>query len=98
MPYIKQEKRNQLDPIINDLHREIVNMELDDRENNNTEGNLNYIVTRLLLKVYGDSVRIRYSAINDAMGVLSCVMHEFYRKVAAPYENQKEFDNGPVEE
>ena len=60
------------------------------------EGNLNYVFTRLLLSVYGDKDTTRYSNINDAMGLLECVKQEFYRKVAAPYEDQKEFDNGGI--
>lgn len=95
MPYIKQEKRDVLDPVIEDLHHELVGLEMDD-ETNNMEGNLNYAITRLLMMVYGTESSTRYSEINDAMGVLSCIQHEFYRKVAAPYENQKEFETGPV--
>ena len=41
MPYIKQEKRDVLDPIIDELHRTITELELDDPDGNNTEGNLN---------------------------------------------------------
>lgn len=96
MPYIIEQKRQQLDSAIDQLHRELVNLELDD-ENNNMEGNLNYIVTRLLMMVYGNWQSINYAAVNSALGVLEAVKQEFYRKIAAPYENQKEFDNGPVE-
>jgi hypothetical protein len=92
MPYIKQEKRDVLDSTIDVLHRLLVDLELDD-DTNNMEGNINYIFTRLLRKCYGNS----YAEINDAMGILNCVTHEFYRVVAAPYENQKQFENGDVE-
>jgi len=95
MPYITQDKRHLLDPAIEQLHKVLVDMEVDDEENN-TEGNLNYIFTRLLLMVYGTKDETRYAQINDAMGVLSCVTQEFYRKVASPYEDQKEFDNGEI--
>lgn len=93
MPYIKEEKRHPFDPIIDQLHVELVNAESDD-ENNNMEGNLNYIITRLLMKVYSSP---SYSEINDAIGVLECCKLEYYRKLAAPLENQKEFENGSVE-
>jgi hypothetical protein len=56
------------------------------------EGNLNYVITRLLRKVYDDS----YRSINDAIGVLECIKLEHYRTQAAPYEDQKKFDNGDV--
>lgn len=92
MPYIKQEKRDVLDSTIDAMHQLIVELHLDD-ESDNMEGNMNYILTRLLKKCYGDS----YAEINDAMGMLECVKHEFYRCVAAPYEDQKKYDNGDVE-
>lgn len=93
MPYIKQDKRNVLDQAINDLHDALVGLELDD-ESNNMEGNLNYSITRLLRMCYSDS----YREINDAMGVLSCVMMEHYRTKAVPLENQKMYENGDVDE
>lgn len=95
MPYIVDEKRQRLDPSIERLHKALVDLQLDDEENN-MEGNINYALTRLLMMVYGDKEGTWYAQINDAMGVLECVKQEFYRKVAAPYEDQKEFDNGEV--
>ena len=92
MPYILQDKRDILDPVINALHVELVNLESDD-ENNNMEGNLNYLVTRLLRMVYGQS----YSEFNDAIGVLECIKLEHYMTQAAPYEAQKKFENGDVD-
>ena len=91
MPYIKQEKRDCLDNAIMDLHSALVKLEVDD-ESNNMDGNLNYTITLLLRKCYGES----YSEINSAMGMLSCVAQEHYRTVAGPYEDQKKFDNGDV--
>ena len=96
MPYISKEKRAVLDPVIDELHRTLVDLQMDD-ELNNMEGNINYTFTRLLMMVYGDRNSTRYSQINDAMGVLSSVQAEYYRKVAAPYEDQKSFENGEVE-
>jgi len=92
MPYIKQVKREVLDIAINDLHKALVDLELDD-DMNNMEGNLNYSITRLLRMCYGES----YGEINDAIGVLQCVMLEHYRTMAAPYENQARHDNGDIE-
>jgi len=92
MPYIAQEKRDRLDPLIDDIHQELVKIEIDDEENN-MEGNLNYLFTRLLMKVYSST---NYREINDAIGMLECCKLEYYREVAAPYENQKKFENGQV--
>lgn len=95
MPYISEKNRKVLDPVINEMHKQLVSLETDDPLNN-TEGNLNYIITRMLHMVYGDWDSTRYSHINDAVGVLGCVLLEFYRRVAVPYENQKIYDNGDV--
>ena len=96
MPYITQDKRRQLDAHIDALHRALVGMRLDD-ESTNTEGNLNYTITRLLMLVYGQSGDTRYANINDAVGMLECCKQEFYRKVASIYEDQKLYENGEVE-
>jgi len=92
MPYITTDKRDILDPKIDELHQLLVGLELDE-DKNNMEGNVNYIITKLLLKVYPAS---NYGEINDVMGVLNCVTHEYYRRAAAPYENQKVFENTDV--
>ena len=94
MPYITQEKREQLDPVIEQLRTALVNLELDDEGGNNTEGNLNYVITTLLMTFYGNRDSTRYAQINDGMGMMFCAALEYYRKVAAPYEDQKEHDNG----
>jgi hypothetical protein len=97
MPYITQEKRALFDGIVNTLHQALIDAELDDQTNNNTEGNVNYIVTLLLQKVYGDCDNTNYSCINDAIGELECIKQEFYRRVAAPYEDRKIAQNGDVD-
>lgn len=95
MPYIKQDKRDMLDPVIEQLHQTLVDLQLDD-DMNNMEGNINYTITRLLMMVYGDRNSTRYAQINDALGVIDAVGKEYYRVVAAPYEDQKRFENGEV--
>ena len=64
MPYIVQEKRNVLDPVIRDLLTALRNLELDDQDKNNTEGNINYVVSVVLDQLYTSN----YGAMNDAMG------------------------------
>ena len=92
MPYIAQSKRDMLDNSIDKLHRVLVELEIDD-DTNNMEGNINYSITRLLRMCYGES----YRDINDVIGVLECIKLEHYRTKAAPYEDQKKFENGDVE-
>lgn len=58
-------------------------------------GELNYLITRQLLS-YLEKKGKRYATINEIMGVLSCVSQEFYRRWAAPYEDEKIRENGDV--
>ncbi len=92
MPYISQTKRHVLDPHIDPLINALRELESDD-PSNNMEGNLNYIITVLVKRTMG----IGYRGINDAIGMLESCKLELYRKHAAPYEDQKEFENGAVE-
>ncbi len=93
MPYIAAEKRPTLDDAVEQLHRAIVNLQLDD-PTNNLEGAMNYAITRLIRKVYSKG---NYREINDCTGMLFCVALEHYRTQAAPYEDQKKFENGDVD-
>ena len=92
MPYIVNEKRTHLDPHIDSLLNALRELESDDPANTHC-GNLNYVITRLLRGSYAK----RYAEINEAIGVLECAKLELYRKLAAPYEDQKAFENGDVE-
>lgn len=92
MPYIKAEKRETLDPAIDLLLNALRELESDD-PSNDMGGNLNYVITRLLNRCYAT----KYSEMAQAVSVLEMAKLEFYRKVAAPYENQKEFENGSVD-
>ena len=56
------------------------------------DGELNYVVTKILKEVYP----LRYFHINKAIGVLECIKLEYYRRVAAPYENSKIKESGDV--
>lgn len=91
MPYIKQEKRDVLDPAIEGIIDALRGLQLDDPEDN-TEANINYIVSSLLDKMYISS----YKEVNNAMGMLITTALEYYRRVAGPYEDQKRHDEGDV--
>ena len=60
----------------------------------NRAGNLNYLITHILDNVYD----LRYADINEAIGMLECCKLELYRRVAAPYEDQKKYENGDAYE
>ena len=56
------------------------------------DGELNYVLTKILKQIYP----LQYFHINKAIGVLECVKLEFYRRVAAPYEEEKMKESGDV--
>ena len=81
MPYIKLEIRSALDP------GPFVEPE--------SPGELNYTITCLVRDYFRHNGR-NYQAINDIMGALEGAKVEFYRRVAAPYEDKKIAENGDV--
>lgn len=85
MPYIQADARPAIDALVDPLIEHLENAD---------DGSVNYAITRILRGVYAKQVR--YERINRAMGVLACVQAEFYRRVAAPYEDQKTRENGDV--
>lgn len=60
-----------------------------------TPGDLNFQFTRLAIK-YIEHLGQSYNTINDVLGALEGAKAEFYRRVAAPYEDQKINQNGDV--
>ena len=78
MPYIDQHRR----------------VDLDSGEVPETPGELNYLVTTIVLDYLGAVPS--YTLYNDALGVLESVKQELYRREVAPYEDEKVFENGDV--
>jgi hypothetical protein len=60
-----------------------------------TAGELNYCLTKLAI-AYIQQRGLRYATINDILGAFTGAAHEFYRRVAAPYEDRKIQENGDV--
>ena len=87
MPYIKPENRKKYDTILKELVSILKTLPPEE-----VDGELNYIVTKILKGVYP----LRYYHINKAIGVLECAKLEFYRRVAAPYEDIKIKESGDV--
>jgi Domain of unknown function (DUF6899) len=87
MPYIDPASRARLQAIV-DACAQTLPPEV-------TAGELNYLFTRLALEF----VRRRglsYQTLNDVRGALHNCASEFYRRVAAPYEDMKIRTNGDV--
>lgn len=86
MPYIRQEKREAIDPMLADVRAHVCS--------DPATGGLNYIITRIVDAYLG--TRVSYATLNAAIGVLECVKLELYRRLAAPYEDAKASENGDV--
>ena len=60
-----------------------------------TPGELNYMIT-MLLQRYIETRNRNYQTWNDILGALEGAKLEFYRRVVAPYEDEKIIENGDV--
>jgi hypothetical protein len=87
MPYISRDKRAKYEKVLGELIGILKALPVEE-----VDGELNYVVTRILKEVYP----LRYFHLNRAMGVLECIKQEFYRRVVAPYEDVKIRENGDV--
>jgi len=95
MPYIKQNKRDDLDKQIDKLLTAIKFTASGEPEN--LEGIMNYTITKLVHEFYGsDEFSTSYKQISKATGMLENVKQEYYRKVASPYEDIAEEKNGKL--
>lgn len=88
MPYITQDDRMKFDAMLQEFEELRTTHDL-------SEGDMNYLITHLLHQ-WIKSRGIRYAHLNSAIGVLECAKLELYRTVAAPYEDTKIEENGPV--
>jgi hypothetical protein len=61
-----------------------------------TPGELNYLITTLLDDYIQRKGGVRYTHINEVVGVLECAKLELYRRVAAEYEDKKCEESGDV--
>lgn len=90
MPYIKKDQRPELDEIVDFIVYRKLALFGGPAE---TDGRVNYLITRILRAVYGPPSYFTY---NRAIGVLECIKQEFYRRQVAPYEDTKMAENGDV--
>lgn len=88
MPYIIQQRRQELDLKLKELFNE-----------NLTVGELNYLITRMIKNLIDKRKQLNqfsYQFCNDIIGVLECAKIEFYNRVVTPYERIKQQENGDV--
>lgn len=88
MPYIKTSERPAIDKLLDPLIVHLQSLPETDQD-----GSLNYSITKIIKHLYPQ----KYFHFNRALGVLSAVSLELYRKIIGPYEEQKISENGNVE-
>lgn len=89
MPYIAPDRRYKFDPSIEELQHQL-------QELGNVEGDLNYVISRLIGSAFQNETR--YHVIARVRGVLKDVGDEFYRRLGGPYEDQAIAKNGDIPE
>lgn len=98
MPYIRSQDRLSLDILIDRLAERIVDQAKIDAYDGAFAGLLNYACTRLALKIvrlqFG---HMRYWIIATITGVFKNVADEFYRRIAAVYEDKQIIKNGDID-
>jgi len=87
LPYIKSGNRSKYNTILRELIETLKALPPEE-----VDGELNYVVTKILKEIFP----LRYFHINKAVGVLECIKLEYYRRVAAPYEDSKIQESGDV--
>jgi hypothetical protein len=81
MPYIKAEDRQALDKYPLSIEN---------------AGELNYMLTKVILNYWKNYKGQNYQKINDIVGALECAKLEFVRRVVNNYEDEKIKSNGDV--
>ncbi len=98
MPYIAQKDREDLDPLIDELATRIVVHAKQHGYEGAFAGLLNYVATRLALKIVRTQFgKMRYWIIAIITGTFKNVADEFYRRLAAPYEDKQIKKNSDVD-
>lgn len=92
MPYITENYRERLRPLLDALADEITAIHTETPKQTR-DGLINFMLTELLNKTYPNA---RYTDFNEVIGALECTKLEYYRKRVAPYEDIKEDENGAV--
>jgi hypothetical protein len=98
MPYIAPQQRQTLNPLIDQLARQIAHEALALDYDGACAGLLNYVCTHLALKVVRQQFGpMRYWLIALLTGTFKNIADEFYRRIAIPYENQQMAKSGDVD-
>lgn len=89
MPYIKNEDRARFGPLLKDFSTLCAGQRI-------SAGEMNYVITRLIIEWMGNPQSWNYDKINTVSGFMNEALAEFRRRVVAPYEDRKIEENGDV--
>lgn len=87
MPYIESWERPQYDIEIESLIKKLINKPI---------GHVNYVISRIIWALFNN--KRGYTTGNNLIGVLHCVISEFYRRKLVSYEDEKIAENGDLPE
>lgn len=93
MPYIKQERRKDFDPILKELCHELLNREVVKLED--VKGQVNYCFTKILVTLL-ERYKVGYKNLSAIHSIAVDVANEFRREYLEPYEDIKIKENGIV--
>jgi hypothetical protein len=98
MPYIPPKHRQELDGLLDELTARLAAEAKEYDDDGAFAGLLNYAVTRLALGVVRRQFGpLRYWHIAALTGMFKNVADEFYRRLAAPYEDRQRARNGDLD-
>lgn len=89
MPYIKKERRLPYDLWVNDLVGAL-------RDTQCVRGDVNYVLTRLVLGALKPDTGWNYHSLSDCISVLRDAADEIQRRMLGPYEDEAAVRNGDV--
>lgn len=98
MPYIKQKRRPDLDPILQKLWDELVTSKIHLFRNNTLDemkGDVNYCFTKILVTMlvhFGS----HYYSLSNIRAIAQDVADEFEKQFMSPYEEKKKAENGEI--
>lgn len=90
MPYITEGRRKLYEPHLREL---ISHLNAETLHGCQFSGDVVYVIYKILKTLYGDG---RFEERVNALKVLESAKLEYYRRVVAPYEDQKIKDNSDV--
>lgn len=87
MPYIPKDRRPSIDILVDPIIKHVQTLPQEEQD-----GVLNYIVTKIIRRIYPQ----KYFHLNRALGILTAITLELYRRVVAPYEDKKIAEHGDL--